>query len=29
MNQEDYIDKLKEALQICEIHFQRMDYALS
>ena len=29
MNQEDYIDKLKEAIQICEIHFQRMDYALS
>jgi hypothetical protein len=29
MNEVDYIDKLNEALQICELHFQRMNYALS
>jgi hypothetical protein len=28
MNAEDYIDKLKEAIQICEIHNQRMMYAI-
>jgi hypothetical protein len=27
MIQTDYLDKLKESLQICEIHFQRMSYA--
>lgn len=29
MNEEEYIDKLNEALQICELHFQRMNYAMS
>jgi hypothetical protein len=29
MNLEEYIDILKEALKICELHYQRMDYALS
>ena len=29
MNQEDNLDKLKESLQICDIHFQRMNYALT
>lgn len=28
MNTEDYTDKLKEAIQICEIHNQRMMYAI-
>jgi hypothetical protein len=28
MNTEDYTDKLKEAIQICEIHNQRMRYAI-
>ncbi len=28
MNELDYRDKLKEALQICELHYQRMSYAL-
>jgi len=28
MNAEDYTDKLKEAIQICEIHNQRMRYAI-
>ena len=27
MNMEDYTDKLKEAIHICEIHNQRMMYA--
>ena len=28
MNQEDTLDKLKESLQICDIHYQRLSYAL-
>jgi hypothetical protein len=29
MSQDDKIDKLKESIQICDIHFFRMDYALT
>lgn len=29
MNREAYIKKLKESLQICKLHYQRMDYALN
>lgn len=29
MNKIDYRDKLKESLQICAVHFQRMSYATS
>ena len=29
MNKDDILDKLKEALNICEIHSQRMNYALN
>ncbi len=29
MNQANYLDRLKESLQICDIHFQRMNYALN
>jgi hypothetical protein len=29
MKKEDTLDKLKEALHICEIHSQRMNYALN
>ncbi len=29
MKKEDMLDKLKEALHICEIHSQRMNYALN
>lgn len=29
MNQENYLDKLKETLHICEIHSERVNYALN